>query len=95
MIAIMFTAIDDLRKADARKRSLMAGEVLFRAGDPVQSLCRVESGTVRLIRPLTHGFELIMQRVRPQPTTTTCCKLIVIACHERDLAPEHRVIMVL
>jgi CRP-like cAMP-binding protein len=52
MIAIMFTAIDDLRKADARERSLMTGEVLFRAGDPVQSLYRVESGTVRLIRPL-------------------------------------------
>jgi hypothetical protein len=95
MITIMFTAIDDLWKVDARRRSLMADEALFRAGDPVQSLYWVESGTVRLIRPLTHGFELIMQRVRPQPTTMTCCKLIVIACHERDSASEHRVIMVL
>jgi CRP/FNR family transcriptional regulator, dissimilatory nitrate respiration regulator len=64
MIAIMFMPMEDLWNIDARERSLAAGEVLFRAGDPVQLLYRVEGGAVRLIRPLTHGSELTLQRVR-------------------------------
>ena len=64
MITIMFMPIEDLWNVDARERSLADGEVLFRAGDPVHFLYRVESGAVRLIRPLTHGSELTLQRVR-------------------------------
>jgi CRP-like cAMP-binding protein len=62
MIAIMSGAIEALWKEKARERSLAAGEVLFRAGDPVRSLYRVETGAMRLVRPLPHGAELVIQR---------------------------------
>ena len=60
----MFMPIAELWDVEARERTLAAGAVLFRAGDPVYFLYRVESGAVRLIRPLTHGSELTLQRVR-------------------------------
>lgn len=62
MIAIMSTAIEDLWDTQAGERSLGAGEVLFRAGDPVRVLHRVEAGSVRLVRPLLHGADLTLQR---------------------------------
>jgi CRP-like cAMP-binding protein len=62
MIAIMSGAIEALWDSRARERTLVAGEVLFRAGDPVRVLYRVEAGVMKLLRPLPHGVELVIQR---------------------------------
>jgi CRP/FNR family transcriptional regulator, dissimilatory nitrate respiration regulator len=51
-----------LWNAEGRDRTLEAHEVLFRAGDPVRSLYRVEVGAMRLVRLLPHGAELVLQR---------------------------------
>jgi CRP-like cAMP-binding protein len=64
MIVIMSGAVEALWDEEARERSLAAGEVLFRAGDPVRSLYRVETGAMRLVRPLPHAAELVIQRAR-------------------------------
>jgi CRP-like cAMP-binding protein len=64
MIRIMSLPIQRLWGAEARERSLSAGEVLFRAGDTVRWLYWVESGSVRLVRPLEHGTELTIQQAR-------------------------------
>jgi CRP-like cAMP-binding protein len=64
MIAIMFDVIEALWDRETGERSLAAGEVLFRAGDPVRSLYRVETGAMRLVRPLPHGAELVIQRAQ-------------------------------
>lgn len=61
MIVIMSDVIESLWDGGARERTLAAGEVLFRAGDPVRALYRVEVGAVRLVRPLPHGAELVIQ----------------------------------
>jgi CRP-like cAMP-binding protein len=64
MIVIMSGAVEALWDEEARERSLAAGEVLFRAGDPVRSLYRVETGAMRLVRPLPHAAELVIQQAR-------------------------------
>ncbi len=61
MIAIMSTALNTLWE-QARAQVLAPGEVLFRAGDPVLSLYRVDDGAVNLVRSLPHGAELTLQR---------------------------------
>jgi len=63
MIAIMSKALlERFLELAQRKRELAAGEVLFRAGDPVRSLFLVSSGDVRLVRALPHGIQLTLQR---------------------------------
>ena len=64
MIGIMSGAIEALWDGESRERTLTAGEVLFRAGDPVQSLYWIEAGAMRLIRPLPHGADLVIQRAQ-------------------------------
>jgi CRP-like cAMP-binding protein len=64
MITIMFDAIEVLWDAEAGRRTLAAGEVLFRAGDPVRLLYRIEAGAMTLVRPLPHGADLVIQRAR-------------------------------
>lgn len=64
MIGIMLGALDALWGEGASERRLAAGEALFRSGDPVRFLYRVETGAVNLVRPLTHGAELVLQRAR-------------------------------
>jgi CRP-like cAMP-binding protein len=62
MIAIMSDLLEALWGDEARDRALLPGEVLFRAGDPVRWLYRVGAGAMRLVRPLPHGAELVIQR---------------------------------
>jgi CRP-like cAMP-binding protein len=66
MIAIMSMTFDEIWNTGARERRLGVGEFLFHAGDPVRFLYRVESGVMRLVRPLPHGAELIVQRAAAQ-----------------------------
>lgn len=61
MIAIMSGELEALWEG-AAERILAAGAVLFRAGDPVRVLYRIEAGAMRLIRPLPHGADLVIQR---------------------------------
>jgi len=66
MIAIMSQAmIDGLLKLAQRTQELAAGDILFRAGDPVRSLFLVVEGGLRLVRSLPHGTQLILQRAGP------------------------------
>ena len=58
----MSPLLENLWSAEARERSLEAGEVLFRAQDVVRWLHWVESGTLRLVRPLRHGAEMTVQK---------------------------------
>lgn len=62
MIAIMSDPLEALWGDKARNRTLSPGEVLFRVGDAVRWLYRVETGAMRLVRPLPHGAELVIQR---------------------------------
>lgn len=63
MIAIMSSPlVDGLSKLAERQQTLVAGDVLFRAGDPVLSLFLVTSGKIQLTRSLPHGFQLTLQR---------------------------------
>jgi CRP-like cAMP-binding protein len=62
MIAIMSMTFDEIWNTGAGELRLRVGEFLFHAGDPVRFLYRVESGVIRLVRPLPHGAELIVQR---------------------------------
>ncbi len=61
MIRIM-PALDQSLWTAGRAQSLAPGETLFRAGDRVRLLYRVESGTMRLVRSLPHGSDLTIQR---------------------------------
>lgn len=66
MIAIMSELLaDELSKLAERQQALAAGEVLFRAGDPILSLFLVVSGALVLSRSLPHGAELVLQRAGP------------------------------
>jgi CRP-like cAMP-binding protein len=63
MIAIMSGLPTELlSKLKGRDANVVAGEILFRAGDPVASLFLVKAGMVRLVRTLPHGLELTLQR---------------------------------
>ena len=66
MIAIMSSLLAaGLSQLAERVQALAAGDVLFRAGDPILSLFLVVSGALRLTRSLPHGSELVMQRAGP------------------------------
>jgi CRP-like cAMP-binding protein len=66
MIVIMSsTIIDALSSVNGRKQELAAGDILFRAGDPVISLFLVTAGALRLTRGLPHGLQLTLQRAGP------------------------------
>ena len=63
MIAIMSASPAELlSKLKGRDANIAAGEIVFRAGDPVVSLFLVKAGMVRLVRTLPHGSELTLQR---------------------------------
>jgi CRP-like cAMP-binding protein len=66
MIAIMsnvlLASLSDLAQ---REQRLAAGDVLFRAGDPVRSLFLVLAGSIRLTRSLPHGSPLTLQTAGP------------------------------
>jgi CRP-like cAMP-binding protein len=64
MIAIMSGVIEALWNGQAGERTLAAGEVLFRAGDPVRWLYWIEAGAMRLVRPLPHGADLVIHRAK-------------------------------
>lgn len=55
-------ALNEFWVEHGRERRLLAGETLFRCGDFVDQLYRVESGLIALVRPLPQGAELIVQR---------------------------------
>ncbi|RCS21512.1 Crp/Fnr family transcriptional regulator [Phyllobacterium salinisoli] len=63
MIAIMSkTLFERFLTLAEREQRLDAGNVLFRAEDPVLSLFLVAGGELRLVRALPHGFQLTLQR---------------------------------
>lgn len=63
MIRIMYDfALNEFWVDHGRKRRLAAGETLFRSGDAVEQLHRVENGLIALVRPLPQGADLIIQR---------------------------------
>jgi CRP-like cAMP-binding protein len=66
MIAIMFdTLATRLSELAGHAQRLAAGNILFRAGDPVRSLFLVEVGAITLSRPLPHGAPQVLQHARP------------------------------
>ena len=61
----MITIMSDLFQplfADATARNFAAGDVLFRAGDPVMSMILLRAGHVDLVRHTDHGQKMILQR---------------------------------
>ena len=64
MIAIMSRPLDALWNASGPTRRLVEGEVLFRTGEPVRHVYRVEEGEIRLARLLPQRSELTIQRAR-------------------------------
>jgi hypothetical protein len=57
MIVIMSTVLaDTLSKLRGREQKLAAGDILFRASDPVLSFFLVSAGSLRLTPTLPHGF---------------------------------------
>jgi CRP/FNR family transcriptional regulator, dissimilatory nitrate respiration regulator len=65
MITIMSeTLTTRLLELTQHQQHLAAGDVLFRAGDPVRSLFLVEVGAIKLSRPLPHGAPLTLQYAR-------------------------------
>lgn len=58
-----FEGIIDL---PGRRRTYQEGAVLFRAGDPVQSIHFVIQGQVHLVRTRENGAPLILQRALPE-----------------------------
>lgn len=66
MIVIMSSSVvDALSRLNGREQQLLAGDILFRVGDPVSSLFLVIAGALRLTRSLPHGFRLTLQRAGP------------------------------
>jgi CRP-like cAMP-binding protein len=65
MIMIMSDfALQEFWVEHGRERCLAAGQTLFRSGDVIELLHRVEHGLIALVRPLSHGADLILQRAR-------------------------------
>jgi len=65
MIMIMSDfALNEFWCEHGRERHVATGETLFRCGDAVEQLHRVERGLIALVRPLPQGAELIVQRAR-------------------------------
>ncbi|RFP86146.1 Crp/Fnr family transcriptional regulator [Rhodobacteraceae bacterium 63075] len=64
MIVIMSVLFEPLF-ADAATRDFAAGDLLFRAGDPVASMILLRSGRADLVRHTDHGLKMILQRAGP------------------------------
>lgn len=64
MIAIMSDLLEPLF-SDAVSRDFAAGEVLFRAGDPVVSMILLQDGRADLVRHTGHGLRMILHRAGP------------------------------
>jgi len=64
MIAIMFDLFEPLF-ADAVAREFAAGDLLFRAGDPVVSMILLRARQAELVRHTGHGLKMILQRAGP------------------------------
>jgi CRP/FNR family transcriptional regulator, dissimilatory nitrate respiration regulator len=65
MIMIMFkTLATRLSELTQHQQHLAAGDILFRAGNPVRSLFLVEAGAITLSRSLLHGAPLTLQHAR-------------------------------
>ena len=63
MIAIMLQSMfEHLSSLADHEECLLAGDTLFRIGDPITSLFLVSDGTMRLVRHQPHGLELTLQR---------------------------------
>lgn len=100
MIAIMSAGFEDIWREGTRERRLRDGEVLFRAGDPVRFLHRVQSGMMRLVRPLPHGAELVLQRARAGDVLAEAsvfasdyhCDAVAAMPTRLEVVPAHRVI---
>lgn len=59
MIMIMSDfALQEFWVEHGRERCLAAGETLFRKGDAIEQLRRVEHGLIALVRPLPQGADL-------------------------------------
>lgn len=61
MIGIMSDLFEPLF-ADAAARDFAAGDLLFRAGDPVVSMILLRAGGADLVRHTGHGLKMILQR---------------------------------
>ncbi len=59
MSSLLASALSRMAK---REQELAAGDMLFRAGDPVLSLFLVVSGELLLTRALPQGSDLVLQR---------------------------------
>lgn len=64
MIVIMSDLFEPLF-TDAAAREFAAGDLLFRAGDPVVSMILLRSGQADLVRHTGHGLRMILQRAGP------------------------------
>jgi len=64
MIGIMSDLFEPLF-ADAAVREFAAGDLLFRAGDPVVSMILLRAGQADLVRHTGHGLKMILQRAGP------------------------------
>jgi CRP-like cAMP-binding protein len=95
MILIMSSElIERLAKLKATERILPSGGVLFRANDPVLSLFLVESGVLQLVRTLSHGFQLTLQRAGPRALLAEA-SLFASRYHCDAVATEQSVLRVL
>jgi CRP/FNR family transcriptional regulator, dissimilatory nitrate respiration regulator len=64
MIGIMSDLFEPLF-IDAAAREFAAGDLLFRAGDPVVSMILLRAGQADLVRHTGHGLKMILQRAGP------------------------------
>ncbi|RDC67474.1 hypothetical protein DLJ49_20975 [Rhodovulum sp. 12E13] len=64
MTVIMSDLLEPLF-SDAVSRDFAAGEVLFRAGDPVVSMILLQDGRADLVRHTGHGLRMILHRAGP------------------------------
>ncbi|MBO9456204.1 Crp/Fnr family transcriptional regulator [Paracoccus sp. R12_2] len=67
MIVIMSDLFEPLF-TDAAAREFAAGDLLFRAGDPVVSMILLRAGRADLVRHTDHGLKMILQRAGPGQT---------------------------
>jgi CRP/FNR family transcriptional regulator, dissimilatory nitrate respiration regulator len=66
MIAIMSgILVTQLSALAQHEQQFAAGDIVFRAGEPVRSLSLVVVGAVKLTRSLPHGAQLTLQHARP------------------------------
>lgn len=85
-----------------QSRELTRGEVLFRAGDPITKLYLLQTGTIHLVRPLSHGELLTIHRAMPGTmlaegslfATYYHCDAVAerdstLLCYNRELVQQH------